>query len=47
MSREEHRLRVLREQSGEENVCCEGELGIEGCRRFCSELNVLLFTRYY
>ena len=30
----------LREQCDEENIWCEREVGIEGCRRFCSELHV-------
>ena len=34
-------LRVCEsKQGGEENIWCERELRIEGCRRFCSELHV-------
>ena len=38
-SREEHRLKVCIVQGGEENIWCGREVGIEGCRRFCSELH--------
>jgi hypothetical protein len=30
----------LWEQGGEGNIWCEREVGIEGCRRFCSDLHV-------
>jgi len=30
----------LWEEGGEENICCRREVGIKGCRRFCSELHV-------
>jgi hypothetical protein len=36
MSREEHRSRVCESRV----VRSEREVGIEGCRRFCSELHV-------